>query len=110
MPAIHGILVVINSKRDANGNTYWAFTYTDTATGAIVRATAASGPSNSELVRFGWTAKDKFDQGIVVHGQQMQVRQFNALTHDWPHAGCDHEDIRRFIRAEIQRQAAGGAK
>ena len=43
-----GLMEIINSKYDSNGNRYWMFCYTDFATGQTVEAVCTGSGSNIE--------------------------------------------------------------
>src|SRR5258706_15420405 len=71
------ILESLYSKRDRNGNCYWAFRYTDTATGKQVVGNISGGESNirSMLRPLGLDSE-------TVHSTitEIPIREFNRLT------------------------------
>ncbi len=92
---IKAILESLYSKRDLNGNCYWAFRYTDTASGKQVCGTVSGGESNvrSLLRPLGLESQD-------VHSTitELPIREFNRLTKPWPYAGCTAEDLAKYVR------------
>jgi len=97
-------LEAIYSERDTYGNCYWALRYCDHATGRYVCGTVSGGESNiygilrendTAIVANGW------DRSIRFLCTQMRIREFNALTKDWPYAGCAPADLWQFIKREL---------
>ncbi len=97
---IKAILTVYNSKRDRNGNTYWAFRWTDTKTGMQATGRIAGGESNvTPVVRhmgLDW-------ENVYYTRQQLGKREFRELTKDWPYAGCTMAEIIACIHAHNKR-------
>lgn len=81
------LLTIYNSKRDVNGNTYWAFQLTCLGK-ILVNGTVASNNFNT---------MDLSKNGIEYVYQELPVREFKQLTKDWQYAGCKWEDIRPHI-------------
>ncbi len=98
---IHGTLESIHSKRDVYGNCYWALRYTDNATGRVVVATVSGGESNISAIRLGFSKPDEWDSGIATRTDELKIREFNRLTKNWQHAGCNPDDLREFIKRGI---------
>jgi hypothetical protein len=94
--AIKTILDCINSESDTFGNRYWAFRYTDVATGRQVCGMVSGGESNiSAILRYmPGTNKDGFTDWDSVYytRHEMKKREFRRLTADWQYAGCRPED------------------
>lgn len=87
------ILEILNSKRDINGNRYWAFTVINASGGMI------HGTTNCEenlLIALG---KDSH-----VFNLEFPKLGFKHMTKDWPYAGCLPEDIRAFVEKELGKQ------
>lgn len=105
MPSpIKSILHIINSRRDFYGNCYWAFTFTDCASGVVVRGTVSSGPSNVEMVKRYYRPRLKdWDRTMAISEEEMPIREFNRRTKGWQYAGCSPEDIAKWIRAEVKK-------
>lgn len=97
MTNIKGILEAINSKRDRNGNCYWALRYTDTATGKTVEGTVCGGESNIRGIMYQMNGKSWEPRNIHFATQELMIREFNRLTKNWPYAGCTPEDLTKFI-------------
>lgn len=102
-PAYTATLNAYNSRRDFAGNCYWAFTFTDHATGKVVRGTISGGESNIKGITFGWSEKNEWDRSIAYNHEELKIREFNRLTKGWPYAGCPCEDIANFIRSELAK-------
>jgi len=81
--AIKLILEVFNSKRDLNGNRYWAFVLTDAASGKKVAGSlgaAMDGGAQHIAGHLGyeWDA-------IHENTMEMPKREFQAMTKGWPY-------------------------
>lgn len=81
------LLTIYNSKRDTNGNTYWAFQFTHF--GKIL--------ANGTVASNNFNTRDLNENGIEYVYQELSIREFNRLTKDWQYAGCNWEDIRQHI-------------
>ena len=81
------LLTIYNSKRDINGNVYWAFQLTHFGK-ILVNGTVASNNFNT---------RDLHEKGIEYVYQELPVREFNRLTKDWQYCRCKWEDIRQHI-------------
>ena len=101
MPAITGILEALYSRRDRNGNCYWALRFTDCESGRTVCGTVCGGESNINAIRQHWGKEGDWDGSIIFRVTDMGYREFRRLTKDWPHAGCRPEDLASFIRAHL---------
>lgn len=95
---IKAILESIYSKRDRNGNCYWAFRYTDTATGKQVTGNISGGESNirSMLRPLGLDSETTYSTII-----EMPIREFNKLTKPWGYAGCTSEELAKYVRTKL---------
>jgi len=91
-------LEAIHSKRDANGNTYWAMRFVDYATGKVVVGTISGGEGNINGIRYGWSDPRDYDHSIEYVAVEMGIRDFNRLTKNWPHVECGSEDLQKFIK------------
>jgi hypothetical protein len=102
MPQIEAILETINSRRDQNGNVYWAFRFTDTVTGATVYGTGDAESNIRSAVRqlgLDW-------HRCHYYNTELGSREFNRLTKTWPHGGNDPTDyIKRVLRAAGHRDS-----
>jgi hypothetical protein len=85
------IVDIVYSARDRNGNCYWAFTHTDTITGASVSGTVCGGESN---IRHAFT-----DAHVSV--SKLPIREFNRLTKHWPPAGYTGAQLRSFVASYV---------
>lgn len=96
-----GRLEALHSKRDINGNTYWALRFTDYATGRTVCGRISGGESNINAIRMGWTVPGEWDRSIewVIH--ELPIREFQRTTKDWPYLGCDPGGLQRGIKARL---------
>ena len=100
MKTIKAILDCLNSRADMYGNCYWAFRYTDSATGKQVVGTVSGGESNiSAVIRemgLDW-------ESIYYTRHELPIREFNRTTKDWPYAGCSpKDDLVPFIRKGLE--------
>ena len=93
-------ITIYHSKIDRNGNTYWAFTYTDNMTGKSASGTVCGGESNVLQLRNG---PDGWDEGITYHVDRLPIREFNRLVKGWKHAGCTGEELRTFVANELAK-------
>lgn len=100
-------LDAINSRRDVNGNTYWAFRFTDYLTGEVICGTTTGGESNISAIRHGFYGRDQWESSIEYTTTELPIRKFNKLTKDWPHAGCEPYDLQNFIRDRLLRKEIG---
>jgi hypothetical protein len=96
-----GSLTAHYSKRDRNGNCYWALEYTDFKTGRMVCGTVSGGESNIYQVIYKWQGAESFHRGIVWRVQEHGIRDFNRMTKEWAHAGCSGDELQRFIVAGL---------
>lgn len=92
-----GALEAIHSKRDKFGNCYWAMRYTDLATGRNVCARTSGGEGNIAAIRCNWPGCAGWNDRISFTTSEMLIRPFEALTRDWPYAGCGPGHLARFI-------------
>jgi hypothetical protein len=101
---IHSTLCCFNSTADTYGNRYWALRFVDHATGKDVKGTVSGGESNIyAIVRYWNKDTDDWDRGIQFVRVEKSKREFKALVKDWPHAGCDPEELAEFIRRELAK-------
>lgn len=89
---IKAIVLIIKSKRDVSGNTYWAFRITSTETGrsvegmadhesnVLVAANIAFGPTG-----YYWTSKE------------LPKRLFKQECGSWKYGGCKASEMSEFI-------------
>ncbi len=98
MPKIKAILLCLNSKRDINGNRYWAFQYTDTETGKRAAGTVTGGRSNISMLpeKMGL----KWDE-VYFYGEEVGKRDFRGFTFYWPHAGSHPEALADFTKKQL---------
>lgn len=94
-------LEAIHSLPDINGNSYWAFRYTDNETGKIVNGTISGGESNLSAVPFYMNVKHEHDPSVNFSVIPMKIRAFNKLTKDWKYFACRSEDIANKIKEEL---------
>ena len=95
-------LEAIYSKPDFAGNCYWAFRYTDLKTGKTVEAKISGSESNIAGIRFEWSKKNEWDRSICFDVVPMAIRAFDRLTKGWPYAGCSPEELRAYIKKELE--------
>jgi len=96
----HSVLEAINSRRDIYGNCYWAFRFTDLATGEVVTGKISGGESNINAIRCNWSGDD-WDRGIRFDKTELGIREFDRLTKNWEYAGCSPEDLAAFIKSRL---------
>lgn len=100
---IKAILKAINSKMDRNGNTYWAFSFTDCKTGKTVNATICGGESNIYAIIRHWNVKlNDWDRSIHFEREELPIREFNRLTKNWQYAGCNSQELAQFIKKSLK--------
>lgn len=104
--SIKGILVAINSRRDRNGNCYWALRYTDTATGRQVVGTVSGGESNIRGISYQMNGGSWEPRNIYFETQELPIREFDRLTKTWPYAGCQPEALAAFIQTSLETAQA----
>lgn len=95
-PVIKATAIIHNSKRDIYGNCYWAFTYTDHATGKVVQGTGACESNIKSGLR-----QLHPDNGILIHDDEMKIREFNRFTKGFKYAGCVGSDVARWINLQL---------
>lgn len=92
------ILTAIHSKRDRNGNTYWAMYARDIATGKVAQGTVSGGESNiSGIVRALGLDRSEVHYSVEEKG----IREFNRENKSLVYAGCPSEQIADFIKKEF---------
>lgn len=97
-----GSLEAHYSRRDINGNCYWAMRYTDHETGTVIEATVTGGESNVNAIRCDWDGpRTGWAGGIRFSVHEHGIRDFNRMTKHWPHAGCDPDQLRQFIKDRL---------
>lgn len=101
VPAITGILECLNSKRDRAGNCYFAFVYTDNATGKSVRGTVCGGESNVRQIMYELNGGSWEPRTVHYTASELPIREFERLTKGWPHAGCVGAELVAFIRRQL---------
>jgi hypothetical protein len=101
---VKGILEIFSSKLDRNGNTYWAFRFTECKTG---RRVVGQAPAESNLTcvfnhkQFrGWAWSE-----VHVGRTTLGYREFVRKTGDWPYAGCTPDELRGFILDALKGEA-----
>lgn len=96
--AIKAILEIYNSKRDVNGNCYFAFCWHDDVTADYVYATSTGGASNLDLIpRYMGLEHHE----VYVVRKELGIREFDKFVKEFPHAGSQPEEMASFIKKEI---------
>ncbi len=102
----HSTLQSHYSRRDRNGNCYWAFRYICHKTGKVVEGTITGGESNINAIRRYWNDSDKqgsgWDSGFLCQVIGHGIREFNSMTKGWAYAGCDPEELTRWIKQRLK--------
>jgi hypothetical protein len=98
-------LICYNSKADNAGNRYWAFRFIDHETGHQVQGTISGNDSNIYAILRHWNAPDDWDRSVIFERQELGKREFKSLTANWPYAGCEPENLAKFIRDRLAEQA-----
>lgn len=96
-----GLLKIINSKTDLNGNRYWSFQYTDFATEKNVEAANCGGESNINHILFNWNGDNDYCRTIMVARLELSIREYNRMTKGWPYAGATPDELRTFIKSKL---------
>ena len=103
---LKGRLHAFHSLKDRAGNLYWAFRFTEYATGKRVEGFigACTGDSNLYGVLFGWSVPNKWDRSIEWQVTPMPIREFDRMKKGWPYAGSQPEEIAKWIKARLTEQ------
>ena len=99
---ITGTLEAIYSRRDKNGNCYWAMKYIDHKTGKVVCGTVSGGEGNIRGILRNWNNPDDWDRSVRFDVRDMAIREYEQMTKGWEYAGCRPEDLADFIREKLQ--------
>lgn len=102
-PAYVATLETLNSRRDRAGNCYFAFTYTDHATGKTVSATVTGGEANVRGILFELNGKSWEPRNVFTTSRELPIREFDRTVKGWPHAGCVPVELAAFVRAELAK-------
>lgn len=87
------------SRRDRNGNTYWALRYTCHVSGRSVHGIISGGESN---IFCAAQHLDKPDYGrTLTRTLDFAIREFNRMVKGWEYAGCAPEEIAGWIRRKL---------
>jgi len=100
--AILATLVVHNSKGDIYGNRYWAFTFTDHVTGKSFSANC----DTDSGVRGAMRAMGYDNNAVLVHVDEMPIRQFIKFIKGFEYAGCISVDVAKYIERKIREVKA----
>ena len=96
---ITGILVCINSRADLYGNRYWAFKYTDCASGKTICGKISGGESNvASIIR---EMGQSYLTVSYMRIEDMPIREFNRTVKQWEYAGCRPEELVSFINKNL---------
>jgi hypothetical protein len=96
---IKAIIEALYSKRDRNGNCYWAMRYTDVASGRQVQASISGGESNIYAI----ARSMGFESGEAHFSvSELGIREFNRMTKGWQYAGCSPDDLAKFVRSTLR--------
>lgn len=98
---IEHIITAIHSKRDRNGNVYWALRYTEAETGKQVEATISGGESNIRAISYHLNGGSHEPHSTYFDVVEMPIREFNRMTKAWPYGGCQPEALASYIRQQI---------
>jgi hypothetical protein len=98
---IKWILEIINSKRDLNGNCYWAFVAVETATGKQCVGSISGGESNILAARRYLPGVTEPSSNVRYSCAEMPIREFNRRVKGWPYAGCCPDAIAQFITENL---------
>jgi hypothetical protein len=99
--AINGILECLNSKADRYSNRYFAFRYTDTASGKTVQGVISGGESNIRAIMYHLHGGSHEPRDIHYTQCELPIREFNRLTQTWPYAGCTPEELAQWITTQL---------
>lgn len=100
---IIGLLHIINSKRDRNGNCYFAFIFTSTKNGKVVCGQCGGSCSgNINMIRFYWNGRNRWENDIAVTTAELPIREFNRLTKCWPMVGCEPRHMVKHIEKGVK--------
>jgi hypothetical protein len=92
---IKAIIEALYSRRDRNGNCYFAFRYVDVATGKTVSGSISGGESNIRAIgrAMGFESNE-----FHFNCHELPIREFNRVTKTWAYAGCTPEDLAKYVR------------
>jgi len=102
------IVIHYNSKRDINGNCYWAARITRTRDGkSIELKTPHYSNLNSAMKDFTGGEWGRFYETT----RELSIRDFNGMTKSWPYFGCTSIDIvpaiKKAFRKDNRRNCGG---
>ena len=90
------ILDLLYNERDFAGNVYWAFRLTSTATGKQSTGRISGGESNIRGAMY-YLNGEQHTNNYYYTSHQMKKREFNRLTAGWPYAGCQSEELAKYM-------------
>lgn len=101
--SIKAILTAHYSKRDRNGNCYWALVYRDCATGKTVTGTISGGESNirATICELGMEYGE-----VHFTVEEHPIRVFNHMVKDYQYVGCHPFQIALNIVAALTNYSA----
>ncbi len=102
-PAYVASLETLNSRRDRAGNCYFAFVYTDHATGKTARGTVSGGEGNVRGIVYELNGKSWEPRNVLTSSRELGVREFDRMVKGWPYAGCTPAELAAFVRAELAK-------
>jgi len=97
---IKWIVATVNSKRDINGNCYWAAFYTNTLTGKSVWF-AANCQSNAESVGLALAGEWA---GVYTTTSELSIRDWKCKFQNLPYLNdCDTKEAAKTINAALKK-------
>ena len=89
-----------------NGESQWAFTWTDCVTGAQVQGRISGGDSNIRSMVYFLNGESWEPHSTYYYVSELGKRDFNRTTADWPYGGCDPKDMAQFVRDQLAAKIA----
>lgn len=94
------MLKIFSSAKDSYANVYTGFYFKDLHTDKSVRVLA----DNIDFIRNDWDGVGTgWSDDFIVRYEIMPKREFNRFTKGWINAGCNPDEIRAFIKAELEK-------
>lgn len=97
-PAPVASLNCFNSRCDTFGNCYYAFVWTDNATGRTVCGTISGGESNVRSILYHMNGGNWEPRNVFFTSTELPIREYNRAVKGWPYAGCTGDELAAFIR------------
>jgi hypothetical protein len=90
-------VLILKSKIDLNGNSYYSCIITRTSDGKMARGQISGGESNVT-----YAMRVYFDnwESFIYTVQELPKREYNRLTKSFPYIGCTPDEINKNIDSQ----------